>query len=201
LPKSQLTSSINYWKEFLGSYESNLVFLDDFFALETCKLALEAVESGNFGIGSIIVNSNSEILSRGYNQVFHPYFRSDRHGEMVAMEKFEDQYKEVANMKGYTLYTSLESCPMCLTRLITSGCEKVVHVADDPLGGMVHLKYNLPPIWSELVKRQTFAKANCSVELEAASRNIFMLNVEELNAILFQRLGKNQYDNSTSETS
>ena len=136
-------NSIRYWKEFIESYKHNSLLFDDFFAWETCKLALQAVESGNFGIGSIIVDSQDEIVARGYNQVFHPYFRSDRHGEMVAMEKFEDQYREVATMKGYTLYTSLESCPMCMTRLITSGCEKVIHIADDPLGGMVHLKDNV----------------------------------------------------------
>jgi tRNA(Arg) A34 adenosine deaminase TadA len=189
--KSNLSDSINHWKQFVNSYKFNSIFSDDYFALETCKLALEAVESGNFGIGCIIINCDNEIVARGHNQVFHPYFRSDRHGEMVVMEKFEDQYREVSNMNGYTLYTSLESCPMCMTRLITSSCEQVLHIADDPLAGMVHLKDNLPPIWIEFAQRQTFAKANCSVELQEAAQQIFMLNVEELNSILLQRLKKN----------
>jgi tRNA(Arg) A34 adenosine deaminase TadA len=187
MSKSYSTNSISYWKEFLDSYKQSLVISDDLFAWETCQLALQAVESGNFGIGSIIVDVQGEIVARGYNQVFHPYFRSDRHGEMVAMEKFEDQYREVTTMKSYTLYTSLESCPMCMARLITSGCGKVIHIADDPLGGMVHLKNNLPPVWTELAQRQTFSKARCSVELEQAAQQIFMLNVNELNALLRQR--------------
>jgi cytosine deaminase len=181
---------INYWKEFLESYQPNSDYRDDLFALETCKLALRAVELGNFGIGSIVVDSSSSILVKGYNQVFHPYFRSDRHGEMVAMEKFEEQYREVTAMKGYTLYTSLESCPMCMTRLITSGCERIIHVADDPLGGMVHLRNNLPPVWVELAKRQKFSKAKCSADLEKASNHIFMLNAEELNERLSSRVGR-----------
>jgi tRNA(Arg) A34 adenosine deaminase TadA len=193
MSKSHPTNSINYWKDFIELYKENSMLSDDFFALETCKLALEAVESGNFGIGSIIVNSQGVIISRGYNQVFHPYFRSDRHGEMVAMGNFEDQYREVTTMKGYTLYTSLESCPMCMTRLITSGCEKVIHIADDPLGGMVNLKDNLPPIWIELTQRQTFAKAKCSKEIEEAAQQIFMLNVEELNDLLEKRSGEKNY--------
>jgi tRNA(Arg) A34 adenosine deaminase TadA len=193
MSKSHPTNSINYWKDFIELYKENSMLPDDFFALETCKLALEAVESGNFGIGSIIVNSQGVIISRGYNQVFHPYFRSDRHGEMVAMGNFEDQYREVTTMKGYTLYTSLESCPMCMTRLITSGCEKVIHIADDPLGGMVNLKDNLPPIWIELTQRQTFAKAKCSKEIEEAAQQIFMLNVEELNDLLEKRSGEKNY--------
>jgi tRNA(Arg) A34 adenosine deaminase TadA len=191
MSKSYSINSINYWKEFLDSYQQNSILYDDFFALETCKLALQAVESGNFGIGSIIVDSQGEIITRGYNQVFHPYFRSDRHGEMVTMGKFEDRYREVTTMKGYTLYTSLESCPMCMARLITSGCEKVIHIADDPLGGMVNLKNNLPLIWTKLAQRQTFTKAKCSTEIEEAARHIFMLNVEELNTALQKRSGEN----------
>jgi tRNA(Arg) A34 adenosine deaminase TadA len=187
MAKSHSIDSIGYWQDFLESFTPNSVLSDDLFAWETCKLALQAVESGNFGIGSIIVDVHGEIVARGYNQVFHPYFRSDRHGEMVAMEKFEDRYREVTTMKSYTLYTSLESCPMCMARLITSGCGKVIHIADDPLGGMVHLKNNLPPVWIELAQRQTFSKASCSVELEQAAQQIFMLNVDELNAFLRQR--------------
>ncbi|MGL5836107.1 MAG: nucleoside deaminase [Waterburya sp.] len=191
MSKFHSTNSISYWREFLESYSLSSTFADDFFALQTCKLALQAVESGNFGIGSIVVDSQNKIVAKGYNQVFHPYFRSDRHGEMVAMERFEDQYREVTSMKGYTLYTSLESCPMCMARLIISGCEKIIHVADDPLGGMVHLKDKLPSIWIELAQRQTFAKAKCSVELEEAAQHILLINVEELNASLYQRLKTN----------
>jgi tRNA(Arg) A34 adenosine deaminase TadA len=181
MSKFHSIDSTNYWKEFLASYQPNLEYPDDLFALETSKLALQAVELGNFGIGSIIVDPHHKVVARGHNQVFYPYFRSDGHGEMIAMSNFEDRYRDVATMKGYTLYTSLESCPMCMARLITSGCERIIHVADDPLGGMVHLRNNLPPIWIKLAKHQIFAKAQCSRELEEAAQRIFLMNVEELN--------------------
>lgn len=176
-----------YWKRFLETYQQDSEYADEDFALETCRLALQAVELGNFGIGCIIVNPNGRIVAKGHNQVFNPYFRSDRHGEMVVMENFEEHDQHVTSMKGYTLYTSLESCPMCMTRLITSGCETVLHVADDPNGGMVHLRNNLPPVWTELAKRQTFTKANCSAKLEKAAQEIFMLNAEDLNERLRKR--------------
>jgi hypothetical protein len=56
MSQSHSTNSISYWKEFLDSYKPNSILGDDFFAWETCKLALQAVESGNFGVGSIIIN-------------------------------------------------------------------------------------------------------------------------------------------------
>jgi tRNA(Arg) A34 adenosine deaminase TadA len=184
---SDRDASINKWKQMLCFYQVNPEYVDDFFALETCKLALEAVELGNFGIGCIIVNPNGDIVAKGYNQVFYPYFRSDGHAEMVVMDKIEDIHRVTNGMKGYTLYTSLESCPMCMARLIVSGCETIIHVADDPSGGMVHLKDNLPPMWVELARSQDFVKAKCSTELEEAAQHIFWLNAEELNERLRKR--------------
>ena len=175
----------------LCSYRPNPCFVDDFYALEACKLALQAVVSGNFGIGCIVVDPNGVIVAKGHNQVFYPYFRSDRHGEMVVMNKIEEYNRSTNGMKGYKLYTSLESCPMCMARLITSGCESIIHVADDPSGGMVHLKDNLPPMWIELAKTQTFNKARCSLQIEEAAKSIFFLNAEELNERLLKRTKEN----------
>ena len=41
---------------------------------------------------------------------------------------------------------SLESCPMCSVRLITSGVNKVLHAAHDMKGGMVRNMRNLHDI-------------------------------------------------------
>jgi tRNA(Arg) A34 adenosine deaminase TadA len=180
-------ASINDWRQFLYAYKLNPEYENDFFALETCKLALEAVELGNFGIGCIVVNPHGAIVAKGHNQVFYPYFRSDRHGEMVVMDQIENTHRQTIGLKGYTLYTSLESCPMCMARLIISGCETIIHVADDPSGGMVHLKDNLPPMWIELARSQNFVKARCATELEEAAQHIFLLNAEELNERLRRR--------------
>ena len=187
MPMSYQNATINDWQRILDSYPQNPDFIDDFFALETCKLALQAVESGNFGIGCIVVNPNGVIVAKGHNQVFYPYFRSDRHGEMVVMNKIEENNRTSNGMKGYKLYSSLESCPMCMARLINSGCETIIHVADDPSGGMVHLKHNLPPTWIELAKAQNFVKAKCSSQLEEAAQSIFMLNAKDLNERLRAR--------------
>jgi len=185
-----------YWEKFLNSYKPDLSLPDDVFALETCKLALQAVKLGNFGVGSLIVDDRNQIIVHGHNEVLYPYFRSARHGEMVVMERFEEQFTHVQSMDSYIFYTSLEPCPMCMTRLITSGCKKIVHVANDPWGGMVHLQHHLPPIWKELAKRQQFVQAQCSQDLIDAAQNIFILNAEHLNQVLLNR-GQGDYSLSS----
>lgn len=185
--RTNLPNNIDEWEKWLEEYQPKPSYPDDFQALETCKLALQAVKFGNFGIGCILVNPAGEIVVKGHNKVFNPYFRSDYHGEMVVMDMFEDDYKDVTTMKGYKLYTSLESCPMCMARLITSGCETVLYVAGDRTGGMVHLKENLPEVWKNLAKRLKFGIAECSEELREAANEIFLLNVKDLNDRLIRR--------------
>ena len=130
---------------------------DDHFAWLTCQLSCEAAERGNFGVGCILVDPSGHVIVKGHNEVFSPYFRSDRHAEMVVMNAFEDRYRAAPALCGYTLVTSLEPCPMCLGRLISSGVETVKYVAPDLHGGMVHLIDDLPPTVRELAHCQTFS--------------------------------------------
>lgn len=160
---------------------------DDYFAWLTCQLACEAIEQGNFGVGCVLVDVSGNVILKGHNEVFSPYFRSNRHAEMVVMDAFEDQYQDITDMCGYTLYTSLEPCPMCLIRLITSGVETVKYVAPDPPGGMVHLVNNLPSIHRELASRQAFSQAQASPDVVKLAQDIFLYNAAELKEKVDQR--------------
>jgi len=150
---------------------------NDIFALETIKEAICAAESGSFGIGAILVNEDTkEIVCRGQNKVFTQY-RSDLHAEMDLLNTFEVQNgsKSREMLRKLTIYTSLESCPMCLCRIITSGVAKVYHIADDDRGGMVHLYKQLPIIWQEISKNRVFLKADCSKELSEIALQAFLV--------------------------
>src|SRR5665811_752313 len=92
----------------------------------------------------------------------------------VKIQRFID-----AIVQDYTLYTSLESCPMCLVRLITSSVHKILHAAPDIEGGMVHESKNLPQFWSDLGEGKIFSQALCSQEMINAASEIFRLNLEE----------------------
>jgi len=182
-----MTSKQNI-KTALDTYQPDTArYADDLFALLACQEAYRAVLQGNYGVGSLIVAASGEVLVRGHNQVFSPYFRSDLHAEMVVMNEFEDRYRDIVDMGGYTLYTSLEPCPMCLTRLICAGIGTVKYVAPDQSGAMGQFAHHLPPNWVNLSQHQSFLKANASPQLQALAYDIFMLNLPEMRQKLFDR--------------
>ncbi len=178
---------IDKFKARLTGYKFNNAYPDDSYIWLADILALEAVNSGNFGVGCILTDANGNVVVRGHNEVFNPYFRSDRHGEMVVMDEFEDAHQNILNPEGFTLYTSLESCPMCLIRMITSGISRILHAAPDMEGGMVHKMKYLPQFWIDLVAGQVYSQAECSQELIDIANGIFLYNADELKEKLKNR--------------
>jgi tRNA(Arg) A34 adenosine deaminase TadA len=173
----------------INTYEPDSIkYPDDYFAYISCIEALAALKQGNYGVGGLLVDREKNIVTQGHNQMFSPFFRSDLHSEMVIMNAFEENNKHEVQMKNYTLYTSLEPCPMCLVRLIFTGIGRVLYVAEDPFGGMAHALETLPPAWRQLASgRQFFGEARCSPELKFLAFDICMSNANVLYAKLQQR--------------
>ena len=159
----------------------------DGFVIAALEEALAAATEGNFGVGAVIVDGEGRIVERGHNHVFHPHFRSDIHAEMDVLDKFEDANPSLESVAGYTLVTSLEPCPMCLTRLITSGIPRVYHAAPDTESGMVSRLDQLTPVWVELARQQEFAAADCSPDLGTLALEIFLHTAENNTARLMSR--------------
>ncbi|MGE5329632.1 MAG: nucleoside deaminase [Deltaproteobacteria bacterium] len=148
----------------------------DAFVIEALKEAIAAAEAGNFGVGAILVHKEAgRIVLRGQNKVFGDS-RSDLHAEMDLINTWETEQgaESRERLQDMILITSLESCPMCLCRLITAGVPEVYHVADDEIGGMVHLMHQLPPVWQEIAKGRIYKKADCSPELSEIGLQIFL---------------------------
>ena len=159
----------------------------DAFVIITLQEAITAAMEGNFGVGAVLIRNHKEIVQRGHNRVFSPHFRSDLHAEMDVMTKFEERHKKIGRMDGYTLFSSLEPCPMCLGRLITSGVREVYYAALDRDGGMASRLGYLPNEWKELAQRQDFRLADCSPELSEIASQVFMSTVEANDNRLRQR--------------
>jgi cytosine deaminase len=163
------------WKMFLRSYVPARGRRDEQAAIAVCRLALRAAANGTYGVGAVLLDENREVIVEGHNQVYGRRFRSDLHAEMVVMNKFESRRATDASPRGCTLVTSLEPCPMCMTRLIFAGVGTILHVRSDDIGGMVQRKKAMPPVFREITdkQRQIWRLADCSPVLREAAFHIW----------------------------
>jgi len=87
------------------------------------RIALEEAALGDYPFGAVIVR-DGEVLARGRNlgkQERDP----TAHGEMVAIRRFLAEHGP-DKLKGTTLYTSGESCSMCMGAIAWCGIARVV---------------------------------------------------------------------------
>ena len=107
---------------------------DVYFMQQAIELAKSAAKLGEVPVGALIVNSESgEIISKAYN------FRENSkkataHAEVLAIEN-ACQKLSSWRLSGYTLYVTLEPCPMCAGALINSRIDRLVFGAKDALAG------------------------------------------------------------------
>jgi tRNA(adenine34) deaminase len=157
------------------------------YVMAAIEEAILAVKEGNFGVGAVMVDPEGAIVQRGHNRVFAPYFRSDLHAEMDVLTRFEERFKGLSSMAGYTLITSLEPCPMCLTRLISARVSKVFYAAADSEGGMARRLPALPPVWVEMAAGQVFAGAQCSPALGELALQVVLTTAQANTQKLLRR--------------
>jgi len=96
--------------------------------MQVCvREARQAVEDGTGGPFGAAVVRDGEIVATGYNRVL-----TDRdptaHGEIVALRRAA-QILGPRFPKGCVLYTTSQSCPMCVAAAIWAGIEKIYYGA------------------------------------------------------------------------
>ena len=178
--------SIERWKAFLDDFDRSDDLEHESIAVQVCQLATQAAEKGTYGVGAVLVDGNGEIRAQGHNEVYVNGFRSDLHAEMVVLNEFEKAYSLAHERGPLTLITSLEPCPMCMTRLIFAGIGTVLHVCPDDVGGMVQRKESLPPVFQRITehRNQVWELASCSEELREAAFHIWDRSRRDLDAKL-----------------
>ena len=90
------------------------------------RLALAEEGAGDFPFGAVIVK-NGQVLASGRDsgkRLNDP----TAHGEMMAIRAFVAAHP-AGEMKGATIYTTGESCPMCMGAIIWCGLGRVVYGA------------------------------------------------------------------------
>ncbi len=162
-------------------------YRDDVFGLVVVKDALVSLKAGSGGIGACLVDGKTgEVVERGRNRQYRPHFRSDMHAEMDLLNRYEDRVQKKGGGNSgndprqcgdLILFTSTEPCPMCLTRIINSGIQRMYYINPDAGGGMAHCMDQLPPFWRRFAAGRDFRQAECSPQLQKIAEDLFRHSV------------------------
>ena len=97
---------------------------DQKFMQMAIELSIENIDSGGGPFGAIIVR-DGELIAKGANRVV-PNNDPTAHAEVVAIRN-ACQKLQTFDLRGCTVYTSCEPCPMCLSALYWAGIERICY--------------------------------------------------------------------------
>jgi tRNA(Arg) A34 adenosine deaminase TadA len=99
----------------------------------------EAYLAGTIPVGAVVVNEAGEVVSRGRNRIF-----DDTHdGRLVRTRLAHAELNALVPLtseqtyEGFTLFTALEPCHLCLSAAISVRIGSLRYAATDPYGGAV----------------------------------------------------------------
>ncbi len=183
LDASDLSSKLTDIENRINNFKPDLRYKDDSYGIIVVRDAIRSLKEGSGGIGACLVNEKTrKIVARGRNRQYSPYFRSDMHAEMDLLTRYENWLRKKGGTssgnnpricKDLVLISSVEPCPMCLTRIINSGIKKMYYISPDPDGGMVTRMDCMPPFWKDLASDRDFRQASCSLELKKITEDLF----------------------------
>jgi tRNA(Arg) A34 adenosine deaminase TadA len=99
---------------------------DEKFMKEAIKICEHGIKKGQTPFGAVIVK-DGKIIARGHNQV---WMDNDitAHGEVTAIRKANKKLGKV-KLKGCTIYSTTEPCPMCFSAIHWAGVDRIVYGA------------------------------------------------------------------------
>ena len=155
---------------------------------ESIKLAWDAYKKGTIPIGCVIVNNEGEIVSKGQNQIYDYTSESPlagtnmAHAEMNALIGFNEiDHPEI---KSYTLYTTMEPCPMCFGAAVMMNIRNIYYAADDGFAGATSLNEKLDYIKSKRINIEKVGGAVEAFQLILQSAYEYGRNHPKLDKIL-----------------
>ena len=123
---------------FEGAYK--LVSEQDIlFMKEALVEAANGAREGNVPVGAVVVRDGA-IIGRGHNR---KDLDPTEHAEIVAIRK-ACMHQGHWNLKGCTLYVTVEPCPMCAGAILQARLARVVFGVRDPKAGACGTLYSIP---------------------------------------------------------
>ena len=114
---------------------------DEIWMKKALASARKALENGEFPVACILV-SKGRVVGRGdrINSTGTVPNELD-HAEILALRDWIERGRPGG---GFTAYTTLEPCLMCLGALILNGARKIFYSYEDVMGGSAGMNFNLP---------------------------------------------------------
>jgi tRNA(adenine34) deaminase len=106
---------------------------------EVFSLMWEAYLAGTTPVGAVVVDESGDVVSRGRNRIFdaardgHLGVSRLAHAELNALVSLTSE----RTYEGFTLYTTLEPCHLCLSAAISVRIGTLCYAAPDPQAGAV----------------------------------------------------------------
>lgn len=121
---------------------------DRYFMQKALEQAQVAFKHNEIPIGAIVIDSQSNIIGKGYNQVEQKRCQI-YHAETLAIKE-ACKVKQDWRLSNCTIYITLEPCVMCLGLICLSRIERVVYAAKSPLFGCN--KEIMPALYQQHIK-------------------------------------------------
>lgn len=121
-------------------------------------LAWDAFVRGNVPVGSVIVDPEGQVVAEGQNAIFEDSSTgllagtNLAHAEMMALSGLKRG--EHLGIGEYTLYSTLEPCPMCFGAIVMTGIKNVRFAARDGLAGSMGLRKATPYLRSKAISSE-----------------------------------------------
>lgn len=117
------------------------------------ELAFESYKRGTMPIGTVITDYKGDIIAEGRNRIFDRKSANPLagtlmvHAEITALMQLKNH--DHPDIKTYTLYSTLEPCPMCFGAIVMMHIRNVKYAARDNLAGATALNDKLDYIRSK----------------------------------------------------
>jgi tRNA(adenine34) deaminase len=119
------------------------------------ELAWTSFKQNTIPIGTVIVDEQGNIVCEGRNRIYdsasqHPLTGTTMaHAEMTAMSQLK--IAEHPNIRSYTLYSTMEPCPMCFGACVMVNIRHICFAAHDGFAGATSLNDKLDYIKSKKI--------------------------------------------------
>ena len=106
---------------------------------EVFRLMWEAYRAGTIPVGAVVVDEAGEIVSCGRNRIFD----APHDGQLARSRLAHAEVNALVHLssdrryEGFTLYSALEPCRLCLSAAIAVRIGAVCYAASDPYAGAV----------------------------------------------------------------